>query len=82
MVLAIKYCIEHGVLKQFFEENGSEVVNMLLEEWSLDDALVVEREEGREEGILAIARKALEEGIPVEQIQKITGLSCEIIEQL
>jgi hypothetical protein len=39
------------VLKGFFEKNGSEVINMLFDEWKLEDALVVEREEGIEEGI-------------------------------
>jgi hypothetical protein len=47
---AVKWCINHGVLRGFFEEHGTEVVNMLMAEWKLEDALVVEREEGREEG--------------------------------
>jgi predicted transposase YdaD len=51
---------------------------MLFGEWKLEDALVVEREEGREE----IARNALREGASVEFIQKITGLSTETIQSL
>jgi flagellar biosynthesis/type III secretory pathway protein FliH len=48
---AITWCIDHGVLKSFLEIHGSEVRNMLFDEWKLEEALVVEREEGREEGL-------------------------------
>ena len=82
MPSAIKYCIEHDILRQFLEENSSEVINMLFDEWNLDDALAVEREEGIEIGTLAVAKKALDEGVSLELIQKITGLSAETVEQL
>jgi predicted transposase YdaD len=68
------------VLKGFFEKNGSEVINMLFDEWKLEDALVVEREEGREEGLEKVAKNALREGASVEFVQKITGLSTETIQ--
>jgi predicted transposase YdaD len=59
---------------------------MLFGEWKLEDALVVEREEGREEGLergrVDIARNALGESASVEFIQKITGLSTETIQSL
>jgi predicted transposase YdaD len=59
---------------------------MLFGEWKLEDALVVEREEGREEGLergrVEIAKNALGEGVSVEFIQKITGLSAETIQSL
>jgi hypothetical protein len=51
---------------------------MLFDEWKLEDALVVEREEGREE----IARNALKEDASLEFIQKITGLSTEAVQNL
>jgi len=38
------------MLKEFLKIHGSEVLNMLLEEWNMDDALAVAREEGREDG--------------------------------
>jgi predicted transposase/invertase (TIGR01784 family) len=63
---------------------------MLFDEWKLEDALVVEREEGHEEGIEEglergreeVAKNALGEGASVEFIQKITGLSTETIRSL
>lgn len=79
---AITWCIEHEVLKAFFEAHGSEVVNMLYSEWKLDDALVVEREEGREERTFAIARNALAEGAAPEFVRKITGLDIETLRRL
>jgi len=51
MERAIKWCIAQNKLKKFLETHSTEVINMLFNEWNLEDALVVEREEGREEGI-------------------------------
>jgi predicted transposase/invertase (TIGR01784 family) len=63
---------------------------MLFGEWKLEDALVVEREEGREEGLeeglergrVEIAKNALTKGVSVEIISDITGLSTETIQSL
>ena len=76
---AVKYCRDHDILKEFMEANSSEVFNMLLTEWNLDDALAVSREEGREENREEIALNALAEGLSLEVIQKITGLDIETI---
>jgi hypothetical protein len=75
---AVQWCIANNILKGFFEKNGSEVINMLFDEWKLEDALVVEREEGREE----VAKNALIKGASVEFIREITGLSTETIQNL
>jgi hypothetical protein len=82
MTEAVRWCIGRNILKPFLETHGSEVVNMLISEWKLEDALVVEREEGREEGREETARNALAEGLPVEIIQKITGLDIETIRHI
>jgi flagellar biosynthesis/type III secretory pathway protein FliH len=50
-------------LKGFLEEHGTEVMNMLMAEWKLEDALVVEREEGREEGRAEGLEQGLEQGL-------------------
>ena len=75
---AIRYCIEHNILKDFLERNATEVENMLFTEWNMDDALAVRYEEGREEGREnrqeEIARKLQEMGISAEQIREATGL--------
>jgi predicted transposase/invertase (TIGR01784 family) len=63
---------------------------MLFGEWKLEDALVVEREEGREEGLergrgegrVEVAQNALTKGVSVEIISEIIGLSTETIQSL
>jgi predicted transposase/invertase (TIGR01784 family) len=67
---------------------------MLFGEWKLEDALVVEREEGIEEGLERgreegheeaqgeFAKNALTKGFSVEIISEITGLSTEAIQSL
>ena len=86
MQSAIKYCIDNNILKSFLETQGSEVLNMLLTEWNIEEAKEVwweeGREEGREEGIMEIARNALAEGASIEFVQKITGLDLEVIEHI
>jgi predicted transposase YdaD len=87
---AVKYCVGRGILKEFLELHGSEVVNMLFTEWNWDDALAVRFEEGLEEGLEKglekgreeIARNALMEGLSAETIQKITGLDIETIRNI
>jgi len=52
---AIRYCIENGILRPFLETHSSEVQNMLITEWNLEEAqqawLAQGRDEGRNEGI-------------------------------
>ena len=50
---AIEYGIEHNIMKEFLEQNGTEVHNMLLESWNMDEALAVSKEEGYEDGFEA-----------------------------
>ena len=76
---AVKYCHEHGILREFLEIHGSEVLNMLLTEWNTEDAKKVWYEDGREEGKQEIARNLLAEGSSPEFVQKITGLDMETI---
>jgi hypothetical protein len=42
---AVRQCIRQGILADFLGEHGSEVMNMLLEEWNWDEAKEVWREE-------------------------------------
>ena len=88
--LAVKYCREHDILKEFLEEHGTEVQNMLMTDWNWDDALAVRYEEGFEEGEERglergreeTARNAIAKGYSLQQIHEITGLAMEAIETL
>jgi hypothetical protein len=87
---AVRYCRDHDILKEFFEKNATEVVNMLMTEWNWDDALAVRYEDGWEDGMEKgmekgmenVARNALAEGASIEFVQKITGLDMETIKSL
>ncbi|MDR2052366.1 MAG: hypothetical protein LBP80_03050 [Treponema sp.] len=86
MKKAVRWCIAHNILKPFLETHGSEVINMLMTEWNLEDALAVEREEAREEGreerSFEVAKNALAKGLPLDTISEITGINIETIKQL
>ena len=47
---AVKYCIERNVLRGFLEEHGSEVVNMLFDDISIEEIAAIRYTEGREDG--------------------------------
>jgi predicted transposase/invertase (TIGR01784 family) len=55
---AIQECIDEGILVDYLKANGSEVLNMLTQEWDMGKALDVRFEEGIEEGI----EKGIEKG--------------------
>ncbi|GHU15326.1 hypothetical protein FACS1894163_01640 [Spirochaetia bacterium] len=72
MKRAVKYCIEHEILKDFLKDHSTEVINMLLDEWNWDIALKVHREEAREEGREEGQNAVLElvrQGYTIEQIE-------------
>ncbi|MCL2381215.1 MAG: hypothetical protein FWC64_06430, partial [Treponema sp.] len=79
---AVKYCIEHGILEEFLKKHGTEVVNMLFQQWNMDDALAVRFEEGMEKGREETARNALSEGASADFVHRITGLDMETIQRL
>jgi predicted transposase/invertase (TIGR01784 family) len=63
VIEAIKYCIRNNILKRYLEENSSEVLNMLLEEWNLDEAKEYWKEEAREEGLEEGREQGREQGL-------------------
>ena len=82
MRAAIKYCRDHDILKEFLEQNATEVINMLITEWNTEEAKEVWYEEGLEKGIEIAARNSIAKGLPVEVIHEITGLDIEVIKRL
>ena len=87
---AIKHCLEHDILTEFFKRHATEVINMLLTEWNMEEAKQVWYEEGVEEGLEkgmekgmeTVARNALAEGAALEFVQKITGLDMETLKNI
>jgi len=95
---AIKYCIGNEVLKEFFKEHSSEVINMLTEEPSMEEIIAImseeireeireeSREEGLEEGFVIgrekTARNLIGMGMSIDDIARATELSIERINSL
>ena len=48
--LAIKYCVNNNVLKDFLRKHGSEVFSLLYGEYRLEDEIAVVKREAREDG--------------------------------
>jgi hypothetical protein len=46
---AVRRCVRKGILTDFLEEHGAEVMNMVLTEWNLEEAQEAWREEGWKE---------------------------------
>ncbi|MCL2215084.1 MAG: hypothetical protein FWC06_07750 [Treponema sp.] len=84
------YVIGNEVLVQFLKDNSSEVINMLTEEPSMEEIAAILTQESREEGLehgreeasMQIAKNLLAEGSTHEFIQKITGLSLDVIKNM
>jgi hypothetical protein len=60
---AIEYCIEQGILKEFFEKNRGEVMSILFSDWNMEDAQAMWYEEGMEKGMEKGLEKGLEKGM-------------------
>jgi hypothetical protein len=71
---AVRYCVKNGILTGFFEEHGSEVLNMLLDEWNLDEAKEVWREEvlekGREEVRAELGKTTTEQDRTIQELRR------------
>jgi hypothetical protein len=49
IVCAVKYCIENNILKEFLKTHGSEVIDMLVDDYTTEDFIEAMVEEAREE---------------------------------
>ena len=48
---AVAWCREENILAGFMEERSEEMMELMLEEWNIEDAIKYNREEGIEEGM-------------------------------
>ncbi|MCL2156123.1 MAG: hypothetical protein FWH53_10700, partial [Leptospirales bacterium] len=78
--LAVKYCINNNILKEYLEQHASEVVNMLTTEFNMDEALEVARWEGIEKGIVEGIEKGRVEGIEKGK-KEVQNYILDLIEQ-
>ncbi|MCL2193625.1 MAG: hypothetical protein FWB78_09550 [Treponema sp.] len=84
--LSIQDCKNADLLREFWENMSQEELNMLANEWDMETALEVSREEGFEKGmgvgVETVAVNALAKGYSIEQVYEITGLDTETITNL
>ena len=70
----------------FSKEEDAKYTRTMMNEWDIQNAKDLAVREGREEGRAeeksSVARKMLEDGLPLEMISKYTGLNQEQIESL
>ena len=78
---AVELCIEHGILKEYLMEHGSEVSSMLFQEYTMEDMKKMLKEEGIEEGLLLAAKKMINKGTPLEVVSENLEIPKEVIEQ-
>jgi predicted transposase YdaD len=89
MKAAIKYCREHDILKAFLDKHAAEVLTMLLEEYNVEDAMVLMREEGRMEGRTegrmegkaSAVRSLFKFGMMPEQIAQALEMPLETVKE-
>jgi len=70
---AIKFCSNNGILKEFLEIHGREVLNMVITEWNTEDCIAVRSEEAREEGRVERDKyflELLDQGLSTEEIKQ------------
>jgi hypothetical protein len=91
---AIEECIAEGVLADYLKQHGSEVWNLLLTEWSNEQAMRVQRREGEARGFelgrfegeaikqREIALNGLKKGYDINMIMDMTGLRLSDIKTL
>jgi hypothetical protein len=83
---AVRYCKTNGILYDFLCKYGSEVENMLINDYSMADILKFCKEDawegGREERAWEIARDLKSLGLAAEQISRATKLPVEEISAL
>lgn len=79
---AVKFCLDNELMKGYLEFNSKEVFNMLALQWEQDKAIRASYEDGRDDGIEAVALKMIRLGKPLEDIFQVTDLPLEKIKKL
>ncbi|MDR3147116.1 MAG: hypothetical protein LBU00_01910, partial [Treponema sp.] len=79
MRAAITYCRNHDILKDFLGTHATEVMSMLLEEYTVEDALALMRKESLEEKQEEDVNNLLVYGMTPEQISQALKLPLETV---
>ena len=72
--MAIRECIQLGILEDYLKDRGSEVYNMFSSEYNKEIAEEAMREEGREEEIAELIKNLYRSGMSIDTIAISTKL--------
>jgi len=78
---AVEDSVKSGILREFLEKHGGDVMGILSREWNFDDALRVREEETREDTQEEIAVKLLDV-LDIETIAEKTAIPIERVREL
>ena len=81
IALAVKQAICNNIMRDFLKKHGSEVENMLFEEWKWEEYAAAQRAEGREERQVEIVRN-MAKSLGSKDIANLTGISLPTVEKI
>ena len=79
---AVEDCAREGILQEFLQKYGGDIVNILYREFNLNDALRVREEEAKESMQEEIAENLFRLGLSIEKIAESTKLPIEKVKKL
>ena len=65
--MAVKECIDRGILREYLERKGSQVINMLIAEYDYETDIKVQREEAAEQARAEGMREGMREQYEKDQ---------------
>ncbi|MCL2082066.1 MAG: Rpn family recombination-promoting nuclease/putative transposase [Oscillospiraceae bacterium] len=68
---AVKECVDKGILTDFLEKHGGEIMDMLYNEYRIEDEIAVRVEEAERKAKLESAKQAYDLGLPLEKAMAI-----------
>ncbi|MDR1764831.1 MAG: hypothetical protein LBR77_01765 [Lachnospiraceae bacterium] len=72
---AVRECIDEGILKDYLLKHGSEVHNMLIQEWNTETFAEVRAKEAAHQNSLENARRMLAHNLSPTLVAECTGLT-------
>lgn len=78
---AVKQAICDGIMRDFLREHGSEVENMLFEEWKWEEYAAAQKAEGREESRTEIVLN-MAKTLDPKDIAALTKIPLPVIEKI
>jgi hypothetical protein len=80
--LAVKHCMDKGILADFLEKHYKEVCDMLAWECTIEDELDIREEEGFEKGFLEAAKIMLNKGKSIQDVVDMLDLTALQVEEM